>query len=293
MVNGMLRTKTTITHQLQLEHLRGKLLQEGHLHNHINEAENTIYAIYGGAKYNQLRHFDQNNLPMQSVQQHLTNDEHSFTAREIISETVLFLLFFLFWPFYLICDLVQYVKETHSQTDNLPVKVNEENRTLQNITTLVQGKQTTSIETMKTGTSQYLERLLNPTEELIFKAIENDQQLCERHLVNNGANVHYENILHMTPLMHAIFHNKINMVRLLLNHDPSQIRQRDSLYQRLPLEFCTESKEVLNVDMIRTLVMYSADINEAPDLLLTAAHSSEQHSEEFVTFYSVTQIRKC
>ena len=280
----MLRTETTITHQLQLEHLPDKLLQEGHLHDHINAAERTKYAIDGGAKRNQFRHFEQSNLPIQSVQQHLTNDEQLFTAPEIVSATVQFLLFLFFWPFYLICDLVQYVKETRGQTDNFQVKVNKENRTLQNITTLVQDQQTVAIERMKTGESQYLERLLNPTEELIFKAIENDQQLCVRHLVNNGANLHYENILHMTPLMHAIFHSKTNMVRLLLNHDPSQIRQRDSLYQRLPLEFCTESKEALNVDMIRTLVMHGADINEAPDLLLTAAHSSGKDSEDVIRY---------
>ena len=102
------------------------------------------------------------------------------------------------------------------------MEVNEENRTLQNITTLVQDKQAVATET------QYLERSLNSTEELIFKAIENDQELCVKYLLNNGASLHHENILHMTPLMHAIFHNKTNMVQLLLNHDPSQIRQRDS-----------------------------------------------------------------
>ena len=285
MVNEMLRTETATTHQLQLEHLPDEQLREGNLHDHNNfdtATESTKYAINGDATHNLFHYFEPKNFPVQSVQQHLTNDTNSFTTYEILSETVHFLLFLFFWPFYLICDLVQYVKETYSKINNFQVDVNKENRTLQNIITLVQDKQVVAIET------QYLERSLNSTEELNFKAIENDQELCVKYLLNNGASLHHENILHMTPLMHAIFHNKTNMVLLLLNHDPSQIRQRDSLYQRLPLEFCTESKEALNVDMIGALVTHGADINEAPDLLLTAAHSSGEHSEDVIRY-----ILKC
>ena len=285
MVNGMLRTETATTHQLQLEHLLDEQLREGNFHDHNNfdnAAGSTKYTINGDATHNLFHYFEQKKFRVQSVQQHLTNDTNSFTTYEILSETVHFLLFFFFWPFYLICDLVQYVKETCSKIDNFQVEVNKENRALQNIATLVQDMQAVAIET------QYLERSLNSTEELLFKAIENDQQLCVKHLLNNGASLHHENILHMTPLMHAVFHNKTNMVRSLINHDPSQIRQRDSLYQRSPLEFCAESKEALNVDMIKALVTHGADINEAPDLLLTAAHSSGEHSEDVIRY-----ILKC
>ena len=289
MVNGMSRTETVITHQMQLEYLPDKQLPEGNLHNrnkYDNANGSAKYVI--NATHKLFHYFEQKNFPVQSVQQHLTNDTKSFTGYEIISETVHFLLFLFFWPFYLICDLVQYVKEIHSNTDNFQVEVNKETRTLQNITTLVQDKQAVAIETIITGKAEYMERSLNSTDELIFRAIENDQQLCVKHLLNNGASLHHENILHMTPLMHAIFHNKTNMVLFLLDYDPSQIRQRDSLYQRSPLEFCTESKEALNVDMIRALVMHGADINEAPDLLLTAAHSSGGHSEDVICY-----ILKC
>ena len=235
------------------------------------------------SRHTKLSIYDVIYPPDQSVQQHFVEDEGSLTISEFVWETINFIIFTLFWPIYLFRDLVLFFKSKNTRENDATNVTVGDHETL-NLGCFIQ-YQKAAKAALHAGNVKCLEWLLDQgvdvtREELIFAAIEDSKLQCIQLLLRKGADLYYENTAHMTPLMHAVWHNKPDIVTLLLDFDPLQIRQKDSLYQRLPLDFCTD--EALNVKMIQTLVEHGADINLSPDLLLTAVYSGGENNGDVI-----------
>ncbi len=208
----------------------------------------------------------------ETVQQHLL-DKDEFIMADFREAVVKICIFIAFWPLFLLVDLVKHWMFKLKQID----VISHVNDAFWDYQTKVFHAHKVTRE----GNTRRLEFMLNhgvhkDNEELIFTAIEHSQLDCVKLLCDKGADLHFENVDHLPPLLFAVQRGNDRAVTTLLDSEPALLPQRDSLFHRCALHFCADEYKV-DVDMINLLVSRGADINDAPELLLMAAIAQDEN----------------
>ncbi len=253
---------------MQGSYISPKISEKDNMEMHYNDKDMMQIAQ---ATYLQ----NSNLLYINAIEEHLMKSEETFKLVDLLKDGLIFIAFVLFWPIFLLMEMlepkmkVKYLMSEWNQTDHYGDSLHCQDyySTGSNIDGNIDG----------------LEMLMHINRNfVIFHAIESDHLDILSHLLDQNMDLSFENMDHMTPLMHAVSLGKENVVELLLEQDSSAINMGDSYYGRVPIAFCRTQKS-LTLGMVQLLCSYGADVNLVPDLLLCASRrTSDEGLVKFI-----------